>query len=306
MSDLKLFRIAGGFATELTGTSFALEKQLQRVIEDNMETLFAVRFVASEHHTGVLHAGRVDSLGLDENNSPVIFEYKRSIKENVINQGLFYLNWLLDHRGDFSELVRARLGGDAADAIDWTSPRLICVASDFDRYDEHAIAQINRSIELVRYRDFGGELLALDRVAATNEQLPSETPTTRSPRKPKMSSEKTVSDKLGQASAELTELYANLEAQLEALGDDVTKRTLKHYFAFRRLKNFACVEVHPQNQVLLVYLKVDPSSIALEEGFSRDVTAIGHFGTGNLELRVASAGDLERALPLLARSYEVS
>jgi predicted transport protein len=306
VSDLKLFRIASGVATELTGASFALEKQLQRVIEDNMETLFAVRFVASEHHTGVLHAGRVDSLGLDENNSPVIFEYKRSIKENVINQGLFYLNWLLDHRGDFSELVRARLGGDAADAIDWTSPRLICVASDFDRYDEHAIAQINRSIELVRYRDFGGELLALDRVAATNEQLPSEAPAARSPRKPKMSSEKTVSDKLGQASAELTELYANLEAQLEALGDDVTKRTLKHYFAFRRLKNFACVEVHPQNQVLLVYLKVDPSSIALEEGFSRDVTAIGHFGTGNLELRVASAGDLERALPLLARSYEVS
>jgi hypothetical protein len=46
-------------------------------------------------------------------------------------------------------------------------PRLICVASGFTRYDEHAVQQMNRSIELVRYRDFSGELLALDLVTST-------------------------------------------------------------------------------------------------------------------------------------------
>ena len=143
MGDLKLFRIDNGAAVELQGTALALERPLQVLIERNMEALFGVRFVASEHSTGKKHGGRIDSLGLDENGSPVIFEYKRAVNENVINQGLFYLDWLLDHRGEFELLVIKTLG--LGEPIDWSSPRLVCVASDFTRYDEHAIAQINRS-----------------------------------------------------------------------------------------------------------------------------------------------------------------
>jgi hypothetical protein len=97
----------------------------------------------------------------------VIFEYKRAVNENVINQGLFYLDWLMDHRGNFRMLVLDCLGTDAAAAIDWRNPHLICVASGFTKYDEYAVQQINRSIELVRYRDFGGEFLALELITAT-------------------------------------------------------------------------------------------------------------------------------------------
>jgi predicted transport protein len=73
-----------------------------------------------------------------------------------------------------------------------------------------------------------------------------------------------------------------------------------------RIKNFACVEIHPQSNRLLVYLKVDPDSVSLEDGFTRDVRWVGHFGTGDLELRVASALDVERAAHLLKRSYDAS
>ncbi|WP_202127716.1 hypothetical protein [Clostridium sp. C8-1-8] len=41
-------------------------------------------------------------------------------------------------------------------------PRLICVAADFTKYDEYAVKQINRNIDLVRYKRFGKELLMLD------------------------------------------------------------------------------------------------------------------------------------------------
>lgn len=110
MSDLKLFRIDCGVASELRGTSVALERSLHQVIERNLEPLFGVRLLASEYSTGVKHGGRMDSLGIDENYSPVIFEYKRAVNENVINQGLFYLDWLMDHRADFKMLVLERLG----------------------------------------------------------------------------------------------------------------------------------------------------------------------------------------------------
>lgn len=306
VSDLKLFRLTNGTATELVSASVALEKSLQKVVEKNMEALFGVRFLASEYSTGAKHGGRIDSLGIDENSSPVIFEYKRAVNENVINQGLFYLDWLLDHRAEFQLLVMKRLGATEAEAIDWRNPRLVCVASGFTRYDEHAVQQINRSIELVRYRDFGGELLALELMTATKVESGKADDAPAPKGSGAASSSKTVTEYLSQASEDLQDLYGELDAYCEGLGDDVTKKTLKNYFAYRRLKNFACVEVHPQTKTLLVYLKVDPDSVDLEGGFSRDVRSIGHFGTGDLELRVTTNEQLERALPMIQRSYEAS
>lgn len=311
MSDLKLFRLDAGVATELPSGSVALEKSLQTVIEHNMETLFGVRLLASEFSTGPKHGGRMDSLGIDENYSPVIFEYKRAVNESVINQGLFYLDWLMDHRGDFRVLVLDRLGSEAAAAIDWRNPRLICVASGFTKYDEYAVQQINRSIDLVRYRDFSGELLALELVHSSSVDATSSSgapdvavPPTRSVGSPQ--TYKTVSEYLEQAPVELQDLYGQLQAYATALGDDITHKALKYYIAYRRLKNFLCVEVHPQTQELLLFVKVDPESLELEPGFSRDVRQIGHFGTGDLEVRVKNADDLARALPLVQQSYEES
>ncbi|MER7796204.1 DUF5655 domain-containing protein [Microbacterium sp. NPDC096154] len=303
MADLKLFRVMAGVATELQSTAVAFERSLQQLIERNMEEMFATRFLASEFSTGSRHGGRIDSLGIDENNSPVIFEYKRATNENVINQGLFYLNWLLDHKAEFTLLVMEKLGPEAAQAIDWRAPRLVCVASGYTRYDEHAVEQINRSIDLVTYRDFGGELFALELVHTSRVEPQS---ASDAPGVARGSQGKTVSELLAQASPELTALYEQLDAYLVALGDDVSKKATKQYFAYRRLKNFACVEVHPQSRNLLVYLKVDPDDVELEEGFSRDVRNIGHFGTGELELRISNQRQLDRAQSLLQASYENS
>src|SRR5208283_2243176 len=93
MSDIKLFQITAGNASEILGEASDLEKPLQSLIEKNLEELLAVRFLATEYSTGKTHAGRIDTLGIDENDCPVILEYKRATNENVINQGLFYLDW---------------------------------------------------------------------------------------------------------------------------------------------------------------------------------------------------------------------
>ena len=311
MTDLKLFRIDGGRASELTSRSFALERNLQTLIEENMETTFGVRFLATEYTTGKVHRGRIDSLGLDENGSPVIFEYKRTSNENVINQGLFYLDWLMDHKGEFQILVASRLGATTADSIDWSAPRLICVANDFTRYDEYAVRQIDRNVELVRYRDFGSDLLAIELVTSVSTETTATTRKTSSgsstaaPVAPgkKSSRPKTVTELLAQADHELAALYEKFETFALSLGDDVVKNERSLYFAFRRLKNFACVEVHPTSRNLLVYLKLPPESVELVEGFSRDVSKIGHFGTGDLELRISNTANWPLVEELTRQAY---
>jgi hypothetical protein len=112
MSDLKPFKLSSDHVTELTVSSMALEKSLQTLIERHLETFLGVTFLASEYSTGPKTGGRMDTLGIDENGAPVIIEYKKATNANVINQGLFYLDWLLDHRGDYELLVIKSLGAE--------------------------------------------------------------------------------------------------------------------------------------------------------------------------------------------------
>lgn len=303
MSDIKLFKIGKGNVLELAGRSAAVEKSLQSQLEAHLEPFLGVRFLATEYITGKTHGGRIDTLGIDENGCPVIIEYKRSLNENVINQGLFYLDWLMDHKAEFTLMVMDKFGKDTSQGIEWSSPRLLCIAGDFTKYDEHAVQQINRNIELIRYRHYGDDLLLLDLVNATTAMPVENSHSTGSKTKNKY---KTVTEYLEQANSELTDLYEELKAFLMALGDDVQFKILKFYFAFKRIKNFACVEVHTGTNNLLVFIKVDPNSITLEEGFTRNVENIGHFGTGNLEISIKSHETLEKAKSLLVKSYELS
>jgi predicted transport protein len=305
MSDTRIFKIDGEQAQELKGSSVALEKSLQTYMEINLEPLLSIRFLASEYSTGKTHRGRIDTLGIDENGCPVIIEYKRALNENVINQGLFYLDWLLDHKAEFELHVMKMLGTEDAESIEWSNPRLICIAGDFTKYDVHAVQQIERNIELIRYQKYEDKLLLLELVNAT------EAPSVNTKKEIYDSSElkiksssKSFNEYLNQCDTDLRNLYDDLKVFTESLGDDVQIKVLKNYIAFKRLANFACVEVHPQAKVILAYVKVNPDDIALETGFTRDVRKIGHFGTGDLEIRIKSHEDLKKAEELIRQSYE--
>jgi len=304
MSDIKLFRIQKNEVLELEGRSASVEKSLQTQLESHLENFLGVRFLATEYFTGKTHGGRIDTLGVDENGCPVIIEYKRAMNENVINQGLFYLDWLMDHKAEFTLLVMEKLGKESSDVIEWSSPRLLCIAGDFTKYDEHAVQQINRNIELIRYRRYGDDLLVLELVNVTTAVVAYSD--SEKPVKSGKSSYKTVTEYLAQAKQEQKDLYEEVKAYLLALGDDVQFKVLKFYFAFKRIKNFACVEVHTGTGKLLVYVKVDPESIELEQGFTRDVKKTGHFGTGDVEITIGSMAEFEKAKPLLLKSYEAS
>ncbi|HEL3818068.1 TPA: DUF91 domain-containing protein [Stenotrophomonas maltophilia] len=310
MSDIKLFRLVAGKATELQGRASDLEKPLQTLIEANLLPMLGIRFVATEYVTGKTHGGRIDSLGLDENNSPVIIEYKRSIGENVINQGLYYLDWLMDHQAEFKLQVMDALGTAAASQIDWSSPRVVCIAADFTKFDAHAVQQINQSVELIRYRRFGDDLLLFEQVntATTGRgkvrarELVVDVPFTHAPRSSSSTGDRTYSEWMALYGPEMAGLIGSLDDFIGSLGDDVQRKELKLYMAFKRLKNFATVV--PQKSRLLLFLHIDPDSIGHLAPNMRDARTFGHWGTGDLEIAISSLDDLERAKPLIVDAYE--
>ena len=296
MADIKLFNIKGDVKEYQSGT-VTLEKELQTIIEQNMETFFGVTFLATEYRT--TDGGRMDSIGIDENHCPVIFEYKRSMKDNVINQGLFYLNWLLDHKDSFKVLVIEKLGLEAADNIDWSMPRVVCIAGDFTKYDESAIKQMNRNISLIRYKKFGEDLLMFEQI---NENIAAATEENTFPNAAKSKgSPKSFAEKKKDASAEALTLYEDVRNYVLSLGDDITENQLKHYVAFKKIKNIVCVEILKNR--LTLYLKLDANTIDYEDGFTRDTSQIGHYGTGDVEVTIRNRADYEKAKLLLDRTY---
>ena len=72
LADIKLFRMSSEAVEELTGESVAVEKTLQSLLENNLESFLGIRFLASEYPTGKTHGGRIDTLGLDAENCPAI------------------------------------------------------------------------------------------------------------------------------------------------------------------------------------------------------------------------------------------
>ena len=305
MSDIKLFRYGNAEVQELEGKSASLERDLQALIEDQMVTFLGVRFLASEYATSKNHRGRIDSLGLDENGCPVIIEYKRHTNENVINQGLFYLDWLLDHQGEFELLVMKQLGAELAKGIEWNGIRLLCIAEDFTRYDVHAVQQINRNIELIRYKLFDADLLMLELVNAVSADAQTQTSGKDKPTTTKPAQGTFHKERFAAASSELRVLFEAMQDFAASLGDEVQVKPLVEYVAFRRLKNFVTATVIPkQDPQVKMWLRLDPDSVELDGGFAKDMRDIGHWGTGDLQLCLRTPADLEKAKPLIVRSYQ--
>jgi len=77
--------------SQIKSKSFPNERVLQKLFEKNLLIFLGVQFIASEFTTGDRQRGRIDTLGLDQDGYPTIIEYKKTSKENVINQGFFRL-----------------------------------------------------------------------------------------------------------------------------------------------------------------------------------------------------------------------
>ena len=78
---------------------FKLEKDIQKVTENNLYTILKLEFVKSEF---TLNNFRIDTLAFDkEANTFVIIEYKRDKNFSVIDQGYAYLSLMLNNKADF-------------------------------------------------------------------------------------------------------------------------------------------------------------------------------------------------------------
>ena len=305
---MPLFEPSPKGLTPIEQTNFTLEKELQSLIEKNLGPIFNCRFVATEFSTGALHAGRIDSLALSEENNPVIIEYKKVESSELINQSLFYLHWISDHKGDFEMAVQKALGKNVT--VDWSGVRVICIAPNYKRYDLHAVQVMGANIELWKYRLFKNGSLYLEEVfqASANPvdvdasgKNPIMVEAGRKAALARATGVYTIEEHLEGKSEAIQELIHSAREFIRSLDPAIEEVPKKFYLAYKISQNIVCLE--PQSKHIKLFLKLKASDIVSPPKTYRDMANIGHFGTGDTEFTISNESQLEEIKPFIELAY---
>lgn len=301
---MPLYEISAENIEQIRSSKFESEKELQTLFEENLVTFLGVRFIATEFSTGDRQRGRVDTLGLDEDGSPTIIEYKITSKENVINQGLFYLDWLVDHKGDFALVAQEILGSNVE--INWSAPRLIIIAESFTEYDKYAVNRIGANIELWTFRRYGKDLMYLEPLFTPESY-------SKRPQRKKSSEEEkseikdipiyTLEHHTKNKPKEVIYLFETLQTRILDLAEEgeIIEKANKMYIGYKHGKNFC--EIRIQTSGLKIWLDLPKSELDDPYQFTRDVSKIGHYGTGATELKMSKLDELEKVISLVEQSF---
>ena len=297
---MPLFKIQNNKAEKIEKRS-VVERDIQRLIEENLTEILGIHFLDTEFTT---NEGRIDTIGIDQNGSPVIIEYKRAQNDSVINQATWYLEWLLDHKEKFEKLVQAK---KLEVEVDWSSPRVICVAESYNKFDLGLVKFLPFTIELLKYRLYD-DLLSIDTEnfqkgfkLSGSKKLISEDGD-----KPvrEYGKEYTVNDLFRDSWKESRELYEQLKEKIFELDTNIEEKFTKLYLSYK-IENIFC-EIIPQAKGLWIHITMPVDKIKRNGIELHDVSQRGHWGTGETKFRIEKPEEMEMALDYICQSYQYS
>src|SRR3989344_5686400 len=303
---MALFKINGSAIKKLTAKELDLEKHLQELFENNLEEILSIVFLAHEYSTSF--GGRIDTLGIDKNGSPCIIEYKKNQNDNVINQGLSYLRWLLDHKADFEILCQSK---KINIEIDWDSPRVICVAENYNKFDLDTADILPINIELLRYRIYDENILYLEPENYQKVRIS----TSGIIRKSKQEKDKqeilqknySVDDHINKANENIKSMFLNLREKITALDEDIIEEPKAKYIAYKTSTNFTDIVVKQYG--LKIFLNVKSGQLNDPQNLARDLAKpkpIGHWGNGDYEVKLEKESELDAVFGLIKQSYDLN
>lgn len=307
---MPLFHIDKNKLTMAKPINFGKEKEIQSLIENNLEIVFNCKFIESEFSTGSEHAGRIDTLALSEDNNPVIIEYKKVASSELVNQSLYYLSWIKDHRGDFQIAVNNKLGKNVE--IDWNDIRVICIAPEYKKFDLHAVRMIGANIELWQYKLYNTDTLYLEEIfkkstalMGSSDEIKDKNPVMveagKKAAQTRQTGSYTFDEHLENCDDKIKDLIKDLRDFILGIDEAVEEVPKKFYVAYKISQNFVCMETKKGKILLFLKVNIKETKIPMN---GRDVSNIGHYGTGDLEITITNSDELEKSKEFIKSAFE--
>tara|TARA_Y100001970_G_C14036468_1_gene751357 strand:- start:65 stop:1018 length:954 start_codon:yes stop_codon:yes gene_type:complete len=166
---MDLYKIKNGSLEEINNESFNLEKDIQSLVENNLETLFNLEFVSTEFTIGEF---RLDTLCYDnDTNSFVIIEYKKGSSYSVIDQGYSYMSVMLNNKSDFILEYNERKDTTLKrDKIDWSQSKIIFISQSFNTYQKNSVNFKDVPFELWEIKKFSNNTISLNQYKSSSKE----------------------------------------------------------------------------------------------------------------------------------------
>jgi predicted transport protein len=100
----------------------------------------------------------------------------------------------------------------------------------------------------------------------------------------------------------ILELFEELRKRILNLDSSVREQILKLYIAYKTDTNF--VDIVPQKSRLRLSLNMRFDEIDDPKGLCRDITDLGRWGNGDVEVGIASIREIDDVMPLIRQSFE--
>ena len=243
---VNLYKNSTGGLLELGRDRFPLERDIQGLVEHNLQTIFSLKFVASEL---TVDKFRIDTLAYDEeNNSFVIIEYKKGHSYSVVDQGYSYLSVMLNNKAEFILEYNERMDQSLRrDDVDWSASRVIFVSQSFNSYQRNSVNFKNIPFELWEVRRFEGGIISFNQhQSESKEDISLVSDLSAGSVMATVASEIKIfeeSDHLAAASQVCLALWEAVKSELNSW-EDVTQTATKSYIGFKKNNTlFATVRI---------------------------------------------------------------
>lgn len=301
---MQLFKNNKQALSILKEKSFKLEKEIQKLFEQNLELISNLKLIKSEF---IIKSNRIDTLAFDEESkSFVIIEYKRNQNYSVVDQGVSYLNLMLEYKADFIvEYNETQKGNLKRNDVDWSQSKIIFVSPSFTDFQKQSSNFKDLAIELWEIKQFENDVVVINPIkkskSAPSIKQVQQNDNSEISKVVKEIKVYTEDDHLNNKTDDVIELYENYKNSILNLSSDIEIKPQKWYIAFKKQTNIVDIEVQSKGLKLWINLKKgrlnDPKKIM------RDVSILkGHNGNGDYEIIVSNTDNLEYIMSLVKQA----
>lgn len=284
---------------DLKEIPFKLEREIQNIFEENLSEIMGLQLVKSEF--SIKHK-RIDTLAFDKQSQAfIIIEYKRDKNYSVVDQGLTYLNIMLQNRAEFILTYNETLNETLhSKDVDWTQSRVAFVSPSFTENQISASDFKDLGIELWEVKQFENNILSINSIKKSNAAQ-SIKPLLENNESFKEVKENikvyTEEDHYKNGSDATIELYEKFKSAILNLADNIEILPQKFYIAFKKGSNITDIEM--QKKALKIFINAKFGSINDPKNIAKDVSNIGHRGNGEYQIQIENDNDLEYIMSLI-------
>ena len=306
---MPIFEIRNRKAKKVNTKEFKNELELHQLIDMNLEEIFGVRFIKDEHITD--KHGRIETLGLDESNRPLVIEYKKTKEKGQLVQANRYMTWIKQNPDSFELLVRKNIK-NLKGKIDFSNPRILCFAQEYT-IDDKCLA-LSLGAELWKYRYYENDTIVISR-----EEEPEQLITTKSKggftiekitREPRIA--KTVEQHLKGASNELINLFTRIDNEISNISSEVERYTTNAEIIYKTSRNFIYLAVQNKNNCLRILLRTSDDNLIDDKKLTKKIPKTHGYGNITRQIHLSPKDEqsdmftIEDIMSLITQSFDTT